>query len=251
MAKKPEKIGFEKAINQISSRFNDSQLFDDFMQMTVCAFSLESMEELYLEIAKKYNKEELNGFAVALAEMLEEYQRATFDGSWADVIGDMFEKINSSSQASRSGQFFTPKSLCDIMSQITYIEGEIPENVSDPSCGSSRNLIAHNRITPAHKYVFYHAYDLDKRCVLMSVINFVMHGMRGVVIHMNTLTLQVFGGYRIYSTETGLFVKPMTIAQCKHYLFEAKQKQESKKEIVPAPIIENEFKIINGQLSIF
>jgi len=64
----------------------------------------------------------------------------------------------------------------------------------------------------------------------MSVINYVMHGMKGVVIHMNALTLEIYGGYRIYLPETGLFVKPMTIEQCKYYLFSAKEKQTKVEE---------------------
>ena len=235
MAKQKEAIGFEKALRDISNRHSINQVFDDFLQMAVCAFSVGFMEEEYKKVADKYKPEELKGFSIALAEMVNEYSEAACDGSWDDIVGITFENVNSKMQASNSGQFFTPVHLCNLMAKITHDSTFIPENVNDCACGSSRNLIAHCRLRPEHRTgTFYHGYDLDSRCVLMSVINFIMYGMKGVVIHMNALTLEIYGGYRIYLPETGLFVKPMTIDQCKYYLFSQKEKEKEPTTIIPA-----------------
>lgn len=204
--------------------------------MTVCAFSLQRMEDRYLEIAKRYDKDEIQRFGWTLAEMVLEYQKVSEDGQWDDVIGKLFEEVNSSSQASNMGQFFTPKSICDLMSQITdYGDGN---SVCDPTCGSSRNLIAHSRLHPNNRHTtFYHGSDLDERCVNMSVINFVMYGMKGVIIHMNALSLEVYKGYRIYSPETGLGVVPLTKEQCNEYLFESKPAQTEVNHSKPDEVI--------------
>ena len=185
----------KKALRDISNRHSINQLFDDFLQMAVCAFSVGFMEEEYKKVADKYKPEELKGFSIALAEMVNEYSEAACDGGWDDIVGITFENVNSKMQASNSGQFFTPVHLCNLMAKITHDSTFIPENVNDCACGSSRNLIAHCRLRPEHRTeTFYHAYDLDSRCVLMSVINFIMYGMKGVVIHMNALTLEIYGG---------------------------------------------------------
>ena len=245
MAKKIEHVGLAKALENVSYRNNISQVFNDFLMMVVCAFSLERMEPRYLEIAKRYDKDELLRFAETLGEMVLEYEHVGFDYGWDDIIGKLFEEVNSTSQASNMGQFFTPKSVCDLMARITdYGDGD---SVMDPTCGSGRNLISHCRLKPENRLrYFYTGSDLDERCVNMSVINFVMFGMKGVVIHMNALSLEVYKGYRVYLPETGLGVIPLSKEQCNEYLFS--QKEEKEQIIIPEilPIIQ-----LNKQLTLF
>lgn len=249
MAKqKNERIGLAKALENVSHRNNLSQVFNDFLMMVVCAFSLERMEPRYMEIAKRYDKEEMLRFADTLGEMVLEYEHVGFDYGWDDIIGKLFEEVNSSSQASNMGQFFTPKTICDLMARINdYGDGE---SIIDPTCGSGRNLIAHCRLKPGNRYkYFYTGSDLDERCVNMSVINFVMFGMKGVIIHMNALSLEIYKGYRVYLPETGLGVMPLTKEQCKEYLFSQK---EEKKIQVPEIILPEIIKsYINQQLTLF
>ncbi len=117
------------------------------------------------------------------------------------------------------GQFFTPVEVCQMMAQITAKDNS-GETIADPTCGSSRCLIAHSRTKPNNRLnCFYYGMDLDSRCVNMSVLNFVMFGMKGVVIHMDTLANKIYGGYRIFLPETGLFVKPLTVNECAQYLY--------------------------------
>jgi hypothetical protein len=73
----------------------------------------------------------------------------------------------------------------------------------------------------------------------MSVINYVMYGMKGIIIHSNILTMEIYKGWRVYLPETGLFVVPLTKNECISYLIE--QKKE------PEKIIE----ISNEQLKLF
>ena len=77
MAKqKNERIGLAKSLSDVSYRNNLSQVFNDFLQMTVCAFSLQRMEDTYLQIAKRYDKDEIQRFGWTLAEMVLEYQKS-------------------------------------------------------------------------------------------------------------------------------------------------------------------------------
>jgi type I restriction enzyme M protein len=221
-----------KALEDIAYRHHFSNVFDDFLKMAVCAFSYGKMEAEYERIASKYNDEEKKGFGIALAAMINDYELASCKaGSWNDVLGNVFEETNSRFTASASGQFFTPVTLCNLMAQLTCSKDEIKDNitVNDCSCGSSRNLIAHSRLHPNNRLkTFYVGQDLDERCINMSVLNFLMFGMKGYVIHMNTLTLDIYKGYRIYLPETGLGIVPLNEEQCKAVILETKKEQTVK-----------------------
>ena len=214
---------FNKILESIAPHRHAVEKFDDFLRMAVCAFSMGKMEPEYEEVAKKYSKEEIKSFGDALGQLFLDYDEKSQDGAWKDILGNYFEETGNSN--ARMGQFFTPDSLCNMMAQITATD-ITRENttINDPTCGSGRNLIAHCRLAPDNRSkCFYTGSDLDYRCVLMTVINFVMYGMRGVVIHMDALSMKVFKGYRIWMPETGLFVQPLTTEECNKYLFEERQ----------------------------
>ncbi len=72
--------------------------------MSVCAFAMGRMEKQYLEVARRYNKEELVLFSQALAAfMIEGEKQITTDGGWNDLLGEYFMEINSKSTASDRG----------------------------------------------------------------------------------------------------------------------------------------------------
>ena len=209
---------FAKALNSISSRHHTSQVFDDFLQMAVCAYSMGRSEELYLDIAKKYNQEEIKGIGESLGALISEHEKQNNPGEWKDFLGNYFEEFGQNN--SKMGQFFTPVSICNLMADFTNDEKkEFRQTVNDPSCGSSRNLIAHSMKNPLNRFnYFYIGQDLDKRCCLMSVLNFVMFGMSGVVIYMNCLSLEIYGGWRIWMPETLLGVQPLSVEECRQFL---------------------------------
>lgn len=211
---------FQKQIEKIACRHGVTEVFDDFLTMAVCALSVGKMEKEYGEACRRYNEEEKKLFGHALGALITDYEACSdAAGAWDDILGSYFETVNSASQASRAGQFFTPKHLCDLMAQLTAVDNP-GENINDPACGSGRNLIAHARLNANNRFnCFYTGNDLDGRCVKMCVLNMVMFGMKGVVIHMNTLSLQIYGGYRIYLPETGLGIKPLSVAQCMQYVY--------------------------------
>jgi len=243
MAKeKKEFKGLYKKISDIAYRHQISRVFDDFLKMAVCAFAQGSMEDIYMKIAASYNAEELQLFGHALAEMVHEYDNGSdASGTWNDILGDVFMEVNSSSQASASGQFFTPIEICNLMAQMVCDKSA--ETVCDPACGSSRNLIAHSRLEPNNRlHTFYYGSDLDERCVNMSVLNFIMFGLRGVVIHMDTLRMEIYKGYRIYLPELGSRVQLLTAAECRQFITSAKTDKEQHPQIetiavAPRPVL--------------
>jgi type I restriction enzyme M protein len=212
-------------LNKICGRHHTSQVFDDFLQMAVCAYSLGKSEDIYLNIAKKYNEEELKGFAKALAGLVLDHEKNNNSTEWKDFLGNYFEEFGQFN--SKMGQFFTPVSVCKLMADFTNDDlTEERMSVNDPSCGSSRNLIAHAMKNPKNRMKFFYlGQDLDRRCCLMSVLNFVMFGMSGVIIYMNCLTLEIYGGWRIYLPETLLGVQPLSVDDCKAIILNLNKKK--------------------------
>jgi type I restriction enzyme M protein len=226
---KKEFLGLTKALQKISNRHNFSNVFDDFMTMAICAYSFGKMEDLYVKTISKYSADEIPLFGQALGEMINEYDNNMNDeGDWKDILGKVFEETNSSFTASNNGQFFTPHSLCNLMANLICSKEACEENiyVNDCSSGSGRNLIAHSRLHPLNRFrAFYVAQDLDERCVNMSVLNFVMFGLKGIVIHMNTLSMEIFKGYRIYLADTMMGIKPLTVDECKRFIITEKAEE--------------------------
>lgn len=217
---------FAEQINSITNRYGISQVFDDFLQMAVCAYSLGRSEDIYLQIAKKYDADELQGFGKALGALVMQHEQTNTEG-WNDYLGNYFEEFGQSN--AKTGQFFTPVTICNLIAQMTD-NGASEGTVNDPSCGSSRNLIAHAWLNPMNRFnFFYFGQDLDKRCCLMSVLNFVMFGMKGIIIHMNTISLEIYSGWRIFLPETRLGVKPLTADECRYFMFE--QQEETSIEV--------------------
>jgi hypothetical protein len=206
------------------------------MQMAICAFAMGRMEDVYMPIAARYSPENLPIFGQALAEMINEYEAGMDnEGSWIDVLGKVFEETNSSFAASGAGQFFTPETVCNVMVKLTAGTDECEDGimVNDCACGSGRNLIAHSRLHPKNRLkAFYVGQDLDERCVKMCVLNFFMYGMKGVVIHMDSLQMKIFGGYRIYLADTLMGIKPLTINECYTYLTTSKEEEKEPAKII-------------------
>lgn len=116
-------------------------------------------------------------------------------GHWLDAFGELYEEMYlSRGKASSHGQFFTPPSLSNLMSQITDLGNNTSGKVNDCACGSGRLLIAHyvEKSKTDHfagRKFEYIAQDVDPIACKMCALNMMAHGMYGKVICQNTLTL--------------------------------------------------------------
>lgn len=121
-------------------------------------------------------------------------------GHWLDLFGQIYEELYlSRGKASSQGQFFTPPTISDLMSQIvmgrredqTEIKGG---KVNDCAAGSGRLLLSHfvevsNKDRSAGRAFYYVAQDSDPVACKMCALNMMIHGMQGEVICQNTLAL--------------------------------------------------------------
>lgn len=175
---------FGKYLEGISRIHGRAKVFDDFLQIIVCCLSMGRAEELYFKTIKPYDRDELNLFSQAFASLVMEMDSAPLD----DPFGDYFEEFLSNS---RNGQFFTPISICDLMTQLTTAvkPGEERRNgdvrIYDPACGSGRLLLS---AAKEDRKQFFIGADISHTCCLMTIINLCLNSLNGEVLHMNTIS---------------------------------------------------------------
>jgi len=232
---------FSKILENIAYRHGSvADVFDDFLTLTLSALSFGRAEQLYKDTIARYRPEEQPKFGHALGALFQAYEEnVTTDGGWCDVLGTFFEEHNGKFGRDAKGQFFTPETVCDFMARVTIADSDSdsPKTVMEPSCGSGRNLMALDRLHPRNRFrMFYTACDIDGRCVKMCSLNMFMHGMKGAVIHMDTLRMETWGGYRVFLPETGMGIQAINKHQALGFLVQSANENEehSRSELVEA-----------------
>ena len=171
---------------------------DDFLDYVIDYFDLKSlqsgMDSYGNHILEQMRKS--HGFFNLVIMWLQDVAKAMERGEWLDVFGILYEEMYlSRGKASRTGQFFTPQCVSDLMAQVIDT-GKECGTVNDCASGSGRLLLAHyiSKSRTDHyagrrfKYV---AQDCDPIACKMCACNMMAHGMYGMVICQNTLTMSV------------------------------------------------------------
>ena len=164
------------------------QSFEDFLTCVRCALSAEQMEEEYLQTVRKgydqgqQGKRGIDAVTQAFGRLV-----ALMDDTRKDILGDVFQAAITYGEA---GQFLTPTSITDFMTQLTAGDGDDtdvrgPRTVCDLCCGSGRFLLS---IAEQHRDWEFVGQDIDFRCVQMTTINLGLRNLYGYVIWGNALS---------------------------------------------------------------
>ena len=199
MKEKDYKDLFKDKLINFSKNHDIRKAFEDFIYCSAYAISNscnynDELEQDYLDIAKKYTKNELSDFAQMLAFLQLECNKENS----IDILGILYEEVGMSNKY--KGQFFTPEAVCDLMTEVNIsansakkaIEEKGYFSISDPACGSGRLLfsaldyLGQNDI-PKNK-VYVKGDDISLLCCCMTYINLSLRGASGCVSHQNTLT---------------------------------------------------------------
>lgn len=129
-------------------------------------------------------------FAILAMAWLNDVSQAMDRGQWLDVFGMLYEDMYlTAGKASKTGQFFTPQSVSDLMSTINQASSAKVEGrrVNDCAAGSGRLLLAHYMEVSkldhsAGRPFVYIAHDSDPLVCKMCALNMMIHGMNGTVI---------------------------------------------------------------------
>ena len=186
--------GFHSIFSKLAYSYDWSVIFDDFLEYILLYHNLDST----LKWSKKYSKKEIKHFWELYQEWIKimDKQLVT-DTDWYDMFGIYYEAVIVSKMNRQSqGQFFTPPNVCNLMAEMTIAAANLKpgQSVNDPCCGSGRNLMAANKIIPGCYHV---GMDLDQTCVFMTIANFLLHGIEGEVIWMNSMTQEFYGAWKV------------------------------------------------------
>lgn len=196
-----------------------SHVFDDFLQYIIW---LHTMPEYGKPIEGwSYKPEESKEFFSMYQALVLELQEHLKHHEWFDVFGYIYEDlIAGKSRRDNNGQFFTPPSLCDLMTEISVSKDEmvVGQNISDCACGSGRNLLAFHA---KHLGNYMVGEDIDRTCAMMTICNFILHGVKGEVIWHNTLIPDSFyEAWRVNENLNNPFRKYAGVPHCRPITFE-------------------------------
>lgn len=185
---------FSKVFESLSYGSSYRKLFDDFLDYILLMLRPDKKSDDFTDLEKNYPKPEQQR---QFAELLHLWSiMADNDGSgFYDPFGDLYMEFMSNA---KTGQFFTPDEVCDLMAQLQL--QDMPEkeeySVCDPTCGSGRLLLSAGKMMDRRKTKFYAA-DLDITCCKMTVINMISNSMAGEVAWMNTITMDHYKSWHI------------------------------------------------------
>lgn len=169
----------------------------DFLDYLLEFFSVDAFQGGTAEY-KQYVKDCTNKnpvFARLALQWLNDVASSMERGEWLDVFGMIYEEMYlSRGKASKTGQFFTPRSVSDLMAQICTLDNQDHDRVNDCAAGSGRLLLAHyidkSKLDhSAGRRFKYVAQDNDPIACKMCALNFMAHGMYGRVECRDTLSM--------------------------------------------------------------
>ena len=212
-AKKQET--FSSLMKEFLYHYDQSTVFDDFLTMTLCAFSrnpktrLSNDEDLYLERIAKYKESDLRfHFRKMLDCLTFEMEERISVNEVSDILGEYYQE---NLYKKGSSQYFTPWPICTYMAGATLEaedneqKGKWPKRILDPACGSGRMLIA---AANAHgRNHHYFGIDIDPVCVKMTTLNLFLNGIfHCEVMQANALLADDYhGSYRTSIVPFGIF----------------------------------------------
>lgn len=191
-----------KTFNEIFeelARHNDrSVIWNDFLDYSI-EVNLLNLNDEKTQFKKNYHGNEhqywdmITAWVTQLSEKLEKVP-------YYDLLGQFYEELVTSQAKSKNlGQFYTPVSVTELLSAIS-VDNQKKNNLhgkiaNDPTCGSARMLLSAH-VHSKGELILY-GQELDETSAKMATLNFWSHGARGSVLHMDTLTGEIFRGWRV------------------------------------------------------
>ena len=192
--------GFEKTFDKLTNQHDPNTIFNEFLDYSIDI-------NLFTTINQNLD---FKGREKYYFEMFTEWIKITNDAlnnpsnhinssknGWYDYLGIFYENIvQTKYKAGARGQFFTPADVCQLMTELTIDREKDYSNnfVNDCCCGSGRFLLAGHSLMPNGIMI---GADLDEVACKMSVLNFYSHGVRGSILHQNTLTGEFYHAWRV------------------------------------------------------
>lgn len=152
-------------------------------------------EQEYLEIKRKYSENEWNMFVEMFDILIDGLNKESID-----ILGRIYMEFGFGNN--KTGQYFTPDSVCDLMSKVT--EEEIDEfktqTIYDCCCGSGAMLI-HKAKDKNPRQFEIHAQDISWDAVYMCYVQLSLLGYNAIVVQGDSLSEPIVNDpHRIFKT---------------------------------------------------
>lgn len=206
MRKQPEWGEFVRAFNGIARHRHRYEVWRDFITMSALMVQnsmrqfmpserFQALEDEYLAIVKRYDKEEVGEFVRLFHGGLV----PLLDVEPYDVLGQLYMELELGN--TNAGQFFTPPEVSELMARMTYGD-ELKEinkpfiTLQEPACGAGGMVLAFVKVMLSHGHnplhrLWVQAIDVDRTAALMCYIQMSLWGVPGAVVVGNTLSLEV------------------------------------------------------------
>jgi type I restriction-modification system DNA methylase subunit len=268
---------FANDFKQLCRKHSSWTVWKDFVDTATYAISnavdrrskvWQKREDAYLEIAKRYDKDELD----ILCNLFVDTVLALEENPAQDFLGKLYMALDFGD--GWTGQFFTPWSVSEFMAKITIggdLKKQIDEagyiSVCDNACGAGCMLIAFANACkdiPDVNYqqdVVFVAQDIDDTVAKMCYIQLSLLGCAGYVVVGNTITEPTTGtvlhpiykGDKIYFTPmwftNNWTIKRLMEDNCKEPSCKQEDAPQSEKSEQKTPIVKPVSKSQNQQKS--
>jgi hypothetical protein len=200
----PHIIKLVSLIRDNAYRHDTWQIFRDFVGLSAISLSnavdhghREERENQYLEMIKRYDRQEINRFPQMLAALT-----MALEDEACDVLGRVFSELELGNKW--AGQFFTPDCVCRMMAAMNFddrakaiIEDRGFIRVNEPAVGGGAMIIGLCNEMRAQgvnyqRHLHVTAVDVDIRAVHMAYVQLSLLHVPAVVIHGNTLSLEEY-----------------------------------------------------------
>lgn len=205
MRKQPEWGEFVRAFNGIAHHRHRYEVWRDFITMSGLMVQnsmrqfmpterFQALEEEFLALQKRYDKEEKTEFSQLFARLV-----TLLDEEPYDVLGQLYMELELGN--TNAGQFFTPPEVSELMARLGYGD-ELKElkkpfiTLQEPACGAGGMVLAFVKVMLSHghnplHHLWVQAIDVDRTAALMCYIQMSLWGIPGAVVVGNTLSLEV------------------------------------------------------------
>lgn len=188
---------FLSIFNSLCGRHGRWEVWSDFIQLT--AIDISNVTDKgnapkraadARNIAKKYSEDEIK----RMAEMLMQMVYAIDEKPDQDFLGELYMTCELGND--HAGQFFTPYSVCQAMSEISFDPARFEDigfvSVNDCACGAGALLVSFANVCKRHdinyqQKVMFVAQDIDYTVGLMCYIQLSLMGCAGYVVIGDTL----------------------------------------------------------------
>jgi hypothetical protein len=187
-----------KRLERISNTTGHSlgEVFKSFLTFAFCALSALQREEMYLEEAKRWKKEQLNIFAEAFHAL----HTAMETHPYQDLLGNIRTELLSPKSKQYQGEYYTPQHVCLMSAKVLLEDTDKIIKILEPACGRGRMILARTEVY-AHDFnrsptrLRVQAWDVNRTAVMMTFINTTLWGIPCWIIHGDTLRMKVHAEY--------------------------------------------------------